>query len=204
MKRLLLSQGRTGSLNLVRYVKESNKKLKVYREPFNTTAIKDTNIFIPLSQIIKDTNNFVENKIGKGSLPEELQNLSTDDLMYYLLSNFDIIGILSRRDLNLQTQSVLNAKLSNTWNSQYLYKDVDVNLFPEFKDQLKNEKTQLEYISNNYNIPIFYYEDLYINSQKENLKLFCDYFQITFDENIMNFHMNISKKYRIDTNKTIM
>jgi len=204
MKRLLLSQGRTGSRNLVRYIKESNKKIKVYKEPFNTIAIKDTNIFTPLNEIISDTDNFVENKIGKGSLPEELQNLSIDDLVYYLLSNFDIIGILSRKDLTAQTESVLNAKFSNIWDSQYLYKDVDINLFPEFKNQLKNEKKQLDYISNNFDIPIFYYEDLYINNQKNNLKLFCDYFQIAFDENIMNYHMNINKKYRVDNKKRII
>jgi len=140
MKRLLLSQGRTGSLNLVRYVKESNKKIKVYREPFNTTAIKDTNIFIPLTDILKDIDIFVENKIGNGSLPKELQNLSTDDLGAYLLSNFDIIGILCRKDLKAQTESVLNAKSSNIWDSQYLYKNIDVELFPEFKQSKRKFK----------------------------------------------------------------
>ncbi|NDB29168.1 hypothetical protein EB155_05495, partial [archaeon] len=67
MKRLLLSQGRTGSLNLTRFIRESNKnELIVYREPFNTTAIKDTNISFSLEEIIKTKNSFVENKIGKG------------------------------------------------------------------------------------------------------------------------------------------
>jgi hypothetical protein len=204
MKRLLLSQGRTGSLNLVRYVKESNKKIKVYREPFNTTAIKDTNIFIPLTDILKDIDIFVENKIGNGSLPKELQNLSTDDLGAYLLSNFDIIGILCRKDLKAQTESVLNAKSSNIWDSQYLYKNIDVELFPEFKTQLIDEKRKLEYISTNFNIPIFYYEDLYLNNQKENLKYFCDYFKVKFDEEVMYNHMNISKKYRTNTEKKIL
>ena len=90
MKRLLLSQGRTGSLNLTRYVRESNLDTIVYREPFNTTAIRDTGIEHQFKKIISNPNIFVENKIGNDSFPIELQHLNTDELITLLKSKFDI------------------------------------------------------------------------------------------------------------------
>ena len=199
MKRLLLSQGRTGSLNLTRYIRESNLDVRVYREPFNTTAVKDTNVSFSLNDILYTKNSFVENKIAKGSLPIDLQTLSTDELISFFNSKFDTIAILMRKDMVAQTESVLNAKLTNNWNSKYVYKNVDIELFPEFKTLLKDEEIQLKYISKKYNIPLFYYEDLYLENQKENVENFCNYFNIKFDENIMLKHMNINNKYRMDS-----
>lgn len=204
MKRLLLSQGRTGSLNLTRYVKESNLDTIVYREPFNTTAIKDTGIEYQFEKIISNPNIFVENKIGNGSLPIELQNLNTDELIIVLKSKFDIIGILIRRDIDSQTESLANAKKSNNWNSKYVYQPIDINSINKYKSLLEKEKNTFIYISEKYDIPIFYYEDLYIENQNENMMGFCKYFNIRYNKIVMEKHMNIHKKYRILKNKKIL
>ncbi len=204
MKRFLLSQGRTGSLNLTRYIRESNLDIRVYREPFNTTAVKDTNISYSLQEILTNKNIFVENKIGEGSLPNEFKSLTTDDLVLNLKSKFEKIGILCRKDLQAQTESVLNAKYSNLWHTQYVYKEVDIDLFPEFKFLLENEKEKLKYISTKYSIPIFYYEDLYGTNQINELKKFCKYFSIEFNQFYIDKHMNIKNKYRVDTTKKII
>ncbi len=205
MKRLLLSQGRTGSLNLTRFIRESNKsEVRVYREPFNTTAMQDTNIIHSLSDILNEKNIFVENKIGKGSLPSEFQNKSYEDIISFFLKSFDIIGLLVRKDITSQIQSVLNAKSSGIWASKYYYKEIDENLSLETEVLLKEERNLVEDISNQYNIPLFYYEDLYISNQLENVKNFCKYFYLKFDENIMNLHMSIDGKYRIDYSKKVL
>jgi hypothetical protein len=204
MKRLLLSQGRTGSLNLTRYVRESNLDTIVYREPFNTTAIKDTGIEYQFEKIVSNPNIFVENKIGNDSFPIELQNLNTDELITFLKSKFDIIGILMRRDIDSQTESLANARKSDNWNSKYVYQKIDSNTTAKYKNLLENEKNTFTYISEKYNIPIFYYEDLYIENQNENVMLFCKHFNIKYDEIIMEKHMNIDKKYRINESKTIL
>ena len=204
MKRILLSQGRTGSLNLTRYIRESNLDIKVYREPFNTTAARDTNITYSLEEIINNENIFVENKIGEGSLPSELKSLTTDDLVLNLKSKFEKIGILCRKDLQAQTESVLNAKVSNLWHTQYVYKEVDIDLFPEFKFLLEDESKRLKNISTTYSIPIFYYEDLYGMNQINELKKFCKYFSIEFNQFYIDKHMNIKNKYRVDTTKKII
>lgn len=204
MKRLLLSQGRTGSLNLTRYVRESNLDTIVYREPFNTTAIKDTGIEYQFEKIVSNPNIFVENKIGNDSFPIELQNLNTDELITFLKSKFDIIGILMRRDIDSQTESLANARKSDNWNSKYVYQKIDSNTTDKYKNLLENEKNTFTYISEKYNIPIFYYEDLYIENQNENVMLFCKHFNIKYDKIIMEKHMNIDKKYRINESKTIL
>ncbi len=204
MKRLLLSQGRTGTLNLTRYVRESNPNTIVYREPFNTTAIKDTGIEYRFEKIVSNPNIFVENKIGNDSFPIELQHLNTDELITVLKSKFDIIGILIRRDVDSQTESLANARKSDNWNSKYVYQQMDDNLINKYKSLLENEKNTFTYISKTYNIPIFYYEDLYIKNQNENMMEFCKYFNIKYDEIIMRKHMNIDKKYRINESKTIL
>ena len=160
MKRLLLSQGRTGSLNLTRFIRESNKnELIVYREPFNTTAIKDTNISFSLEEIIKTKNSFVENKIGKGSLPEQLQSKSYDQIISYFKKNFDIIAFLSRRNFDAQFKSVINAKITGNWDSPYYYKELDVKLFSDVEEQLISERKIINHLSEIHKIPIFYYED---------------------------------------------
>jgi hypothetical protein len=204
MKRLLLSQGRTGSLNLTRYIRESNLNTIVYREPFNTTAIKDTGIIHQFEKIISNPDIFVENKIGNDSFPIELQNLNTDQLVTLLKSKFDVIGILMRKDINSQTESLANARKSDNWNSKYVYQKIDSNTTDKYKNLLENEKNTFTYISEKYNIPIFYYEDLYIENQNENVMLFCKHFNIKYDKIIMEKHMNIDKKYRINESKTIL
>lgn len=204
MKRLLLSQGRTGSYNLTKYVNDSNLNTIVFREPFNTTAKKDKDIFYTLENILSNPNIFVENKIGKGSLPFELQNLSIDELIKFFLLKFDKIGLLTRKDIKAQTESILNAKESNNWMSPYLYKNINIEKYPEFKTILNQEKNQLEYLAKEYSLPLFYYEDLYLENQKENLQTFCNFFNINFNQEIMDKHMNIKNKYRIDKFKNII
>jgi hypothetical protein len=142
MKRLLLSQGRTGSLNLTRYVRESNLDTIVYREPFNTTAIRDTGIEYRFEKIISNPNIFVENKIGNDSFPIELQHLNTDELITLLKSKFDIIGILIRRDIDSQTESLANARKSDNWNSKYVYQQIDTNSINKYKSLLENENKE--------------------------------------------------------------
>lgn len=205
MKRLLLSQGRTGSLNLTRFIRESNKnELIVYREPFNTTAIKDTNISFSLEEIIKTKNSFVENKIGKGSLPEQLQSKSYDQIISYFKKNFDIIGFLSRKDFYSQTQSVINAKISGNWSNSYHYKDFDISKFSDIETQLKEERETIKILSDKYGIPIFYYENLYEVKQTYNLKLFCNYFYLQYNENNMKNYMDKKNRYRINDSKKIL
>ena len=204
MKRLLLSQGRTGSLNLTRYVRESNLDTIVYREPFNTTAVRDTGIEHQFKKIISNPNIFVENKIGNDSFPIELQHLNTDELITFLKSKFDIIGILMRRDIDSQTESLANARKSDNWNSKYVYQQIDTNSINKYKSLLENEKNTFTYISETYNISIFYYEDLYIENQNENMMRFCKYFNVKYDNIIMQKHMNIDKKYRINETKKIL
>ncbi len=205
MKRLLLSQGRTGSLNLTRFIRDSNKsEVKVYREPFNTTAIKDTNISHTLSDILNETNIFIENKIGKGSLPSEFENKSYDDIISFFIKNFDIVGLLARKDIYSQTESIINAKLSGNWNSKYYYKEINTNLNFDIINQIKEERELMEKISENNDIPLFFYEDLYLTNQKNNLKSFCKYFYLKFDETAMDNHMNINGKYRIVSTKKVI
>lgn len=203
MKRLLLTQGRTGSLVLTRYIRESNN-INVYREPFNTTSELETGLKYDLDIILSEKDIFVENKIGRQSLPMKLQNLSIDDLIRFFIKNFDIIGILIRRDIVAQTESVLNAIKTGNWNSNYVYNEIDKVEIDEYKKMLEEEQSILYYISNSYNIPIFYYEDLYLINQKENLKNFCGHFNIKYVESIREKHMNLNKKYRISKNKNLI
>ena len=74
----------------------------------------------------------------------------------------------------------------------------------KYKSLLENEKNTFTYISKTYNIPIFYYEDLYIENQNENMMGFCKYFNIKYNDIIMQKHMNIDKKYRINQTKKIL
>lgn len=203
MKRLLLTQGRTGSLVLTRYIRESNN-INVYREPFNTTSELETGLKYDLNKILSETDIFVENKIGTQSLPIELQNLSIDDLMCFFIKNFHIIGILIRKDIVAQTESALNAIQTGNWDSSYIYNEIDKTKVDEYKKMLEKEQSILKYISKSYNIPIFYYEDLYLINQKENLKNFCDHFNIKYVESIREKHMALNKKYRISKNKNLI
>jgi len=205
MKRLLLSQGRTGSLNLTRFIRESNKnELIVYREPFNTTAIKDTNISFSLEEIIKTKNSFVENKIGKGSLPEQLQSKSYDQIISYFKKNFDIIAFLSRRNFDAQFKSVINAKITGNWDSPYYYKELDVKLFSDVEEQLISERKIINHLSEIHKIPIFYYEDLYDNNKVFYLKDFCRYYYLQYKEEISFEYMNPNKRYRMNDSKKML
>ncbi len=205
MKRLLLSQGRTGSLNLTRFIREANKtEITVFREPFNTTAVSDTNIYYSLQNILKEENCFVENKIGKGSLPSELNTESYDDIIIFLKKNFAKIAFLSRRNSYNQIQSIINAKVSKVWDSKYFYKEYDIEKFSDVEKQIEYEKNIINYLSSKYNLPVFYYEDLYDNNTSFYLKDFCSYFNLQYKEEIANSYMNSDNKYRLNESKKVL
>jgi len=84
--------------------------------------------------------------------------------------NFDYIIILDRKNIEEQTQSFLTVMEKtlqpyDKWEWNDINKDLGKG-YEYYFAYLKDVKEDIKEISDNLNLPIFYYEDLYYNSQQ--------------------------------------
>jgi hypothetical protein len=101
------------------------------------------------------------------------------------LKNFDKIIFLYRSNLEEQAISFKTAKLTNNWHTPYKASKID------YKDVLSYLQVQnyiVKTLSNFFNIPLTYYEDLYSNNL-DFIYAFLDYYKIKVDN--MYYFFNI-------------
>ena len=123
---------------------------------------------------------------------------SKDEFNKYLnfyknyLKSFDKVILLSRKNTDDQALSTKISMLTKNWH--FPYKDIKI----EYKDllpmiELKNRL--ILKLSNELNIPIFFYEDLYSNNTTY-LNNFLKYYNIKLN-NINKFYSTMNNKNRL-------
>jgi len=190
LKLLILTLGRSGSTNLFNSLVNEYKCIGI-DEPFiNSNGIdkKQENL-----NKIKNLNNIVVKHI----ISHEFVDI--DELQKY----FDKKVILIRKNINKHLESIINLKYKQSINqnnshSKYIFDDIPKVFIETHKNNILNYinyyNKLLNKISQKYNIPIIFYEDIYSDNIENNLVNI----QNNFDNISNSFKKNLdsSKKYR--------
>jgi hypothetical protein len=210
MKILLLGTPRSGSTSLVRLI-NSHINLPNYKmviEPFNNSLYFDGNNTI--ETLLQYENILVKNLflVGNDEYPKE----SFDNVYEYFnwcYSYFDKILILDRKDKTTQSESfVINETMWREkgvgWHTKKIY-DLD-GIDKSYLETMIGRYTQSGKILNDIaytnNLPIFYYEDIFLNHNMKIVKKLFEYLGMDLDMEMYNKYVISNElQVRIDKNK---
>jgi hypothetical protein len=134
-------------------------------------------------------------------IPKDLEHLSIEEFYEKLLKDFDKVIFLDRLNTNDLCNSFIAAQITDNFHKPYA-KNINVVNY-EKGIPLSNaltyfleKKKQMTSISNKFNIPIYYYEDLYSN--KENMKFFIqNVIGLNFNNVEYDLYLNNKNKYTL-------
>jgi hypothetical protein len=194
MKTLLLALPRTGSTSITNYVLETHKETLTIVEPFNTLLYKKPFLY---NELIAHSNVFIKTMFADN--PPDLQELTHKDFVRKLHKDFDKVICLFRKNKKEHIESYTQAELTNKWVNQYKYSSKSPVLFDTLKLRIETKESEMVEVSNELGLQKYYYEDLYLSGNNSNMKEFLNNIGIRYDETFYQKHLDISKKYRIDT-----
>lgn len=188
MKILLIYTARTGSTSIFNYFQKMKLEYECYNEPWFAWMINFVyeGKKIDYNDIIKKKNIFI--KCTFKNLPTTIDNLVKD---------FDKIIILLRKNTKEQSESsiLVNKERSYLDMSPRKYRTYNITDF-ELNDTISlylDLNSKLKSISEEYQIPLFYYEDLYYN---DFTPLFNE-LGLEYNSEYFKEHLDVSNKYRI-------
>jgi hypothetical protein len=158
MKVLIIALPRTGSTSLLSIISQQ-RNLKSIFEPFHPTPIGNWDSY--------DKNE--DNIVVKTIVCHHNNNIE-------LCKNFDEVILLGRKNFKEHLEShsyhVYFSKTKGYHHTNpYVYKSPPIDLIELCKKDLIRMNKELEDISNQLNIPIFYYEDLFDIYSDKRLRL---------------------------------
>lgn len=192
MKVILLANARSGSRSLYNFIghhlRKINKKYISLHEPFNySPKLTELQESIKNIESIKGKNNILIKSLMQDQYPYESFR-TWEEYIKWVFEYFDKIILLDRKDKIKQCESVFyHTKINNrisinyTWHTPKVYnltnEDTDgvQSLIKPFEN---SGKKMLEY-SNIYNVPIFYYEDIFLDKNKNLIKELLNYLNIS-------------------------
>ena len=202
---------RTGSTSLRRYIQSTNLDYKVYNEPFNPqldVRLNNKLICRPIysyKDVIHYNNLFIKGIFW--DIPKDLEHLSIEEFYKKLLKDFDKVIFLDRLNTNNLCISLTNAHITDNFHLSHS-KNINTVSYENgipLSNALKhiwNKKKQIISISNKFNIPIYYYEDLYSN--KETMKNFIEnVIGLNFNEIEYDLYLNNKNKYTLKVKSII-
>lgn len=194
MKVVLLALPRTGSTSITNYVSETHKETFTIVEPFNTLLYKNP---IPYSKLVAHSSVFIKTMFADN--PPEFQELSHKNFVRKLHRDFDKVICLFRRNKKEHVESYAQAELTGKWARQYRYSNKASTLFDMLKSRIEEKEKEMVEVADELGLQKYYYEDLYLSGNEYNMKELLNNVGIKYDEALYQKHLNVSKKYRIDT-----
>jgi hypothetical protein len=206
MRILLLGTPRSGSTSLVKLIDShiSLPNYKMFIEPFNTVLHNDFNSITPLLQfeniLVKNLFLIGNDEYPKGSFKNVYEYLD------WCYTFFDKIIIVDRIDKVAQSESfVVNETIWRErgidWHTKKIYdlSKIDTTYLQTMIERYNQSTTILNYISVKHKFPIFYYEDIFLNHNIDNIKKLFVYLDIELDINkFSDYIVSDKRKVRID------
>lgn len=154
MRILIIALPRTGSTALL-YQIAKEKKLKAFFEPF---SLKENYYF----------NSTMDNIVVKTIVEQHSNNLD-------LAKDFDEVILLSRKDYrkHVESLSYLYYNIPNGYNSNkpYDYSVPPLEVIQKAEKRINEMNAELETLSEQLNVPIQYYEDLFDPNGPDRLRI---------------------------------
>lgn len=199
-KLLIIAIGRCGSTALAsalhKAVPEYAKLERIF-EPYNEYLGED---------IVKTDYEFSNYSVCKTLVHQLPVSSSVEEHYDKLLSIFDKVILLSRRNFEDTLTSfvyrVINSK-SDEWHTRYFVEDSSNLPLERHREFIQQQYVKLDYLSSRYNLPIYFYEDIFSGNQIK-INTFIDSIDLNLNKDIMWRYINPANKQRVDNIKDIL
>ena len=196
MKILLIANPRTGSTYLGKWLSKKYKLPYIHEPVFVDALIESLDTYESFCMKVVTGQFYYYNQDN-----EKLSDDDCIDYFYNLLSKykFDKILVLDRRNEKEHIEAIINLDRNRTnklESHEWVYNDgfkksITEDEWNRWKTYALESKKWLTKISNKFNIPIVYYEDVYYDSDNVDLQG-------------LEFKPDLSKKYRKNSSNTII
>jgi hypothetical protein len=204
----ILARPRTGSTSLYRMLESQlySEGFECFYEPFNPRNYVDYYRkgfdFDHINPLLKFDKILIKTLFGCSQHPVKSLGLEEIEFINWMDGFFERVIVLDRRDKRLQAESLLvNADSKIGWDIPKVYEidkidkvriEKETNSFLHFSEKMKS-------IAEKKSWPIFYYEDLYVDHNMEEIKRMFDYLELVMDDKkIYDFIISDKRKVRID------
>jgi hypothetical protein len=197
----ILALPRTGSSALYYYITDIYTGYRRAFEPMNTKLKSNAP---PINDLIK-----LDHLIIKHLLIQEMNttydeytneySVGKPNISYDILKTFDTVILLTRKDKIKMYESLYKARETDIWFQKY----DDTNIRDgienyKFYTALMESDKYLSIFSIQFNIPIFYYEDIFYN--QDEFKKLLDYAKLPFNQRLYDQYIDVKNKYRQEGN----
>lgn len=195
MRIAILTSARSGSTSMFHLIEDhlKHKKYISISEPFNNYWRDIIGLKTYDVDFFNDKDNLlIKTFVSKLERPKSFMD-NEEGYWEWFFNYFDKVILLDRINKDLQSESLayhLSKKKINSWQSKQYY---DMNSIP--KEEVENAKKILvddsekmhRFSGNGY--PIFYFEDIFIEKNKDKLKELFEYIGLTLDDKLYNTHI---------------
>lgn len=187
MKIILIYTPRSGSTSIFKYFEKLKPDYLCFNEPwFEWMQANLHKKNITYNDVISNKNVFVKSTYK--TLPVSLEQIIKD---------FDKVFILLRKNKEEQIQSYALTEMENS----YLNYEKRTYNIPSISNESLIELTQrydflnekLTFFSKKFNIPLFFYEDLYYGNS---FPYFFSELGVKYDQTYFDEYLNINKRYK--------
>jgi hypothetical protein len=204
----ILARPRSGSTSLYELISEHLKPqgFECIFEPYNPNLYVDYykagRNFDYIDPLLKYDKLLIKTLFGCKQYPHMSTGKDESEFSKWMLGFFEKIIVLDRKDKKLQAESLLANFISGkSWHVPKIYEIDKIE-----KSMLEKEIKSFTYFSsgmlelaNDNNLPVFYYEDLYIDHNMDEIKRIFDYLEIEMNEKLVyDFIISDERKVRID------
>lgn len=204
----ILARPRSGSTSLYKLLSAhlESKEFKCIFEPYNPNIyiqhLRSGLNFDTLDPLFKYDRILIKTLFGCKQYPVKSVGANESEFTKWMLGFFEKIIVLDRRDKRLQAESLLANHMSGqSWHTPKVY-DLDKIDKQRLEEEISNfnffSKNMKKFADDN-NLPMFYYEDLFIDHNAEEIKRVFDYMGIEMNKKLVHdFIISDERKVRID------
>jgi hypothetical protein len=177
-----------------------------FLEPFNpkwTLYYSNQGIdFLYIDPFVQHNRVLCKTLYGCGQYPVRSFGLLEKPFTKWMSTYFDKVVVLDRRDKQAQAESlIINQNSGLDWHEPKIY-DVSkidkIRLENNIINMIQTSEAMRQ-VAEDKSWPVFYYEDLYVDHNMDEINRMFDYIEVTPDESkIYDFIISNKRKVRID------
>lgn len=206
MKIAILTTARSGSTSLYHLIEETliGKKYVCVSEPFNFywRNISGLNTY-DVDFLENKKNVFVKTFVSKSQIPKKYAN-NESDYWDWFFDYFDKVIILDRKDKDLQSESLTYhmkmGELANWHKKQYYSFSKIKKEEIDYTKSILIEDSKKKHEFSKMGYPIFYFEDIFIDKNKETVLKLFEYIDLELRDDLYEKYIN-SDFFKVRMNK---
>jgi len=206
MRIAILARPRTGSTSLYKLFQSHLNGYMCFLEPFNpqwTLYYNNQGIdFLYIDPFLQHDRVLCKTLYGCSQYPIRSVGLLEKTFTEWMSTYFDKVIVLDRRDNQAQAESlIVNQDSGLDWHEPKIYdvSKIDGKRLENQINYIIQTSEAMRQVAEDKSWPIFYYEDLYLDHNMDEIKRMFDYIGIDMDETkVYDFIISDKRRVRID------